>query len=282
MPAVPGCFCRKCLVAVVVILNSTIAILVRKRHKTGLLPGSHPIGPLVIGQIAVCSTDLAWLNRIDQIVASHRSNSGSGRIENRDKQQRITGRHAGIANFGHREEPDDDMRQSRRADHQRHRDAKHINTTLGSGRVLIKTQRRNNVVELVEQGSAGAADVTAERKLWYRVVGNLDGDEDRRHGVGKNKYTVLRNLRVRDALHAAKDCVHEYDAHANHQTNGHFDLKKPREDDANAAHLAGDISKRNKDQADDRDDTRRLGVITFSDELRYRELTEFAQVRCEQ
>ena len=44
------------------------------------------------------------------------------------------------------------MRQSGRSNHQRHRDAKDIDAALGAGRVLIETKRRDDVIELVEQG----------------------------------------------------------------------------------------------------------------------------------
>ena len=59
--------------------------------------------------------------------------------------------------------------------------------------------------------------------------------------------TVLGNLRVGDAFHAAKYRVEENDRHDNEHPGFYVDFEKARKDDAGPLHLTADIHEGNND-----------------------------------
>ena len=86
------------------------------------------------------------------------------------------------------------------------------------------------------------------------MTGDHDGQENRRYHVRENQNAILRDLRVRDALHAAEYGVHEDDRHPDVHTRVDVDFEEAAEDDAHTPHLARDIRERNEDRAHDGDD----------------------------
>tara|TARA_B100000674_G_scaffold477395_1_gene472999 strand:+ start:135012 stop:135167 length:156 start_codon:yes stop_codon:yes gene_type:complete len=50
--------------------------------------------------------------------------------------------------------------------------------------------------------------------LRNRITGQVEGDENGGNGIGKNQHTILRYLRVGDALHTAHNRVDEDNTHA--------------------------------------------------------------------
>ena len=61
-----------------------------------------------------------------------------------------------------------------------------------------------------------------------------------------------------------------------------WQLEKPGKDDADAAHLAGDVSERDDDQAKHGDHARSARIVSLADEIRHRKLAELAQIRRKQ
>ena len=72
-------------------------------------------------------------------------------------------RSPGIPNLGNREEAHDDVRQTRRANHQRQCDTENIDLAFFATGVLSETQRRNDIVQLVEE--TDPADFAAKGEL---------------------------------------------------------------------------------------------------------------------
>ena len=269
-------------VAVVVVLDPAVTVHILERQKPGCLPGRHPLRLRYVFQVAVGRTDVARLHGLDQVVACHRPDGRRRRVENRDEQQRVAGRDSRIPHAAHGEEANDDMRQTGRPDHQRHCDAKHVDLALGAGRVLVEPERRDDVVELVQKRRPGAGHLAAERDLRQRLAGDLDRDENGRHGIGEDQHAVLRDLRVGNPLHAAQHGVNEHDGHANQEAPLDLELEELREDDADTAHLPRNVGERDEDEADHGNDACRLRVVTLGDELGHRELAEFPEVGGEQ
>ena len=112
-----------------------------------------------------------------------------------------------------------------------------------------------------------------------RIPGNLNRDENCRDCIGENKDAILGHLGIGNALHATEHRIDEHDAHANGQADRYIYFEKPGENDANAAHLSGDIGEGYEHQANNRDNARCFGVITLGNEFRHGEFTELAQVR---
>ena len=92
----------------------------------------------------------------------------------------------------------------------------------------------------------------------------------------------MSDLGISHALHSTQYGVDKNNAHADYQAGRNFHFEKSGENNANSAHLAGDVGKRNEDQANDGNDPRRLRIVTFSDKLRDGELAKLAQVRRKQ
>ena len=218
---------RKTFVRVVVVLHTPVAIFVLDCDKAGPLPAPYPVGTLFDGEVAVRRADCARLDGVDQVVPCHRADRWGRRIQQGDKQQCKAGGRTSITHARHREKTHDHVRQARRTDHQRQRDTEDVDCALCSARVLRKAKGDDNIVELFQQSGAAADDVTAESDLRKRIAGQLDSDKHGRYRVGENEHAVLCHLGVCDALHPAKNGVHEYDTHANHETERHVDLKKP-------------------------------------------------------
>jgi hypothetical protein len=81
-------------------------------------------------------------------------------------------------------------------------------------------------------------------------AGELQADEDRRHGVGQDQHDVLRHLGVGDALHAAEHGVQEHDAHADVDADFTAHAEEAREGHAHTGHLADDVGDGRGQQAD--------------------------------
>ena len=223
----------------------------------------------------------ADLNRLGEIQAGHRAYGGRGQIQQTDEEQRPSGRVACVADLRHREKSHDHMRKACGADHERGRDAEDVDRALRAARVGREAQCRHDLVEFVEKENRVALHGAGKRNLRDRGAGDLQRDENGRHGEGEDQDAVLGDLRIRYALHAAEHGVDKNDSHAANEPEADRHLEKSRENDADAAHLPGDVGKGDEHEADDRDDACGPRVVTFSDELRDRKFAELAQVRRE-
>jgi len=131
-------------------------------------------------------------------------------------------------------------------------------------------------------GSDVAGELTAEADLGDGVIRELDGDEDGRDHEGEDEDAVLSDLCVGDALHAAEYGVEEDEAHADEDAECDVDLEEAAEDEADAAHLSGDVGEADEDGADYGDDAGDAGVVAVADEIGDGELAELAEVRGEE
>ena len=174
------------------------------------------------------------------------------------------------------------MGQARRTDHQRCRDAEHIERAFAAAGVGRKAQLPVESVEPIQQKGVGARQRAAEAQLGHGVAGELQGDEDGGHHKGKDQHAVLRHLGVGDALHAAQHRVEKHNRHADHHPPVDIDLQKAREHHAHAPHLPGHVGERHEQGAHHRHRTGQPRVVAVADEVGHGELTELAQVGSQQ
>ena len=92
--------------------------------------------------------------------------------------------------------------------------------------------------------------VDAKPKLRNGIAGQLQRNKDRRHGIGKNQYTVLGNLGIGNTFHAAENGIDEDDSHTDEQAGFKGKLKKTGKGNADTLHLADNIGQRSGDQAE--------------------------------
>ena len=102
--------------------------------------------------------------------------------------------------------------------------------------------------------AAAVVDSGAEAELRDGISRHEDGEEDRRHEVGKDKHAILRDLRVGDAFHAAEHGVEKHDGGADDDAGSDIHLEEAGEHDTHAAHLAGDVGEGDDDGAGDGDE----------------------------
>jgi len=114
--------------------------------------------------------------------------------------------------------------------------------------------------------------------LWHRIAGDQKADEKGRHHIGEDQHAILRDLGIGDALHPAQHGIDEDNAHADDHAEIDRHVEKARKDDADAAHLPGDIGETDEDQADHRDHPRGFRIIARADEIGHRILAEFPQI----
>ncbi len=220
--------------------HGAVAVLVLELQQTRGLPVPEPLRALVVLQVLAGLR----LDGLHEVQPRHAGNGRGGGIEDGDEQQRPAGGGARVAYLRHREEADDHVRQTRRADHQGGRVGEHVEAGEAHvRRVLLEPQLHHHLVELVEQERVRAHQGAAEAQLRQRVAGELQADEDRGDGVGQDEHAVLGDLRVGDALHAAEHGIEEDNAHAHQQAHVVVHLEEPREGHADALHLPDDVGR---------------------------------------
>jgi len=99
-----------------------------------------------------------------------------------------------------------------------------------------------DLVQFFKQYRAFANQRASEPDLRNRIAGVLEADRDGGCQEGRDEHPVLGNLRPRDALHSAQGGVHKNDRHADIHPDVHIHFQEAGEHDADAAHLAGDVS----------------------------------------
>src|SRR5690606_10337786 len=114
------------------------------------------------------------------------------------------------------------------------------------------------------------------------VARQLHGNEHGRNGVGDDQNDVLSHLGVGDALHAAEYCVGEHDGGSTPDTSGAAHFQEAGERHTSTRHLTDYVGNGDEDEADNGYQTCATAVETVTDEVRYGELAEFAQIGCQQ
>merc|ERR1711879_974589 len=265
-------------VLVIVVLDTAIAILVFVLQQASCFPVLEPFRALCIFQVTINRTDRTSLDCVGQVQASHRADCRCSGVQNRDEQQCPTSRRTCIRYFRYCEEADNYVRQTRSTEHQRQRVHDHIECTAFLSGVLSKTQSNDGFIQFHQQRCA-VSSITDQTQLRQRVTSQFQRDEYRRNGIGEDQYTVLCNLSVSYALHAAQYSVEEYNEHTRVQTSRVINVQEARESNTDAFHLTNYISQGSNDQADNRHDTSRFGVVTITDKVRHSELAKLTQVR---
>ena len=149
------------------------------------------------------------------------------------------------------------MRQTCRTDHQRERVREHVGQAESSiSGVISEPKISEHLIQPIQQEYFGAGHHRAETQLRDWVAGEADRDKDSRDRVRENQYTILGNLGIGNAFHAAHYGVDKDDTHTNYQTDFVLDLEETRECDADALHLTDNVGYRCDDQADDGDNAR--------------------------
>ena len=277
---------RLCGGTVVVVLDQAVAVLVLPVQQSRGLPIAHPgqvLAGLDVGQRHGGLAEGLALRGArphgrGQVEARHRTHRRSDGIEQRDEDQRPACRLAGIGHLGHGEEADDHVRQTRGADHQRHREQDHV-----QGRVVVfgigaEAQVGHQTVQLRQERHARSLMRAEQAQGRQEVARQLQRDEHRRDGIGDDQHDVLCDLRVGDALHAAKNGIAEHQRRADPQAGRVRHLEIAREGDAHAGHLADHVGDRDDQQTDHADDPRGARIETVADEFRHGELAELAQI----
>ena len=263
------------------VLYAAVTVLVLELEQTGGLPVLEPLRTGLVGHGAVNGGYRSGLHRLGQVVEGHGAHSRSGGVENADEHQRPTCRQPRVTYLGHGEEADDDVWQTGGTDHQREGVKDHVQRSGLLRRVLREAQIDQRLVQSGQQRGA-IREAAEQTHLRDRVIRQLQRDEDCRNGVGHDQHTVLSNLGVGDALHAAKHRVDEHYTHTDEQPGLVVQLQEAGEGDTYTLHLTDYIGQRGDDQAEHRHHARGLRVVTVADELRHRELAELAQVGCQQ
>jgi hypothetical protein len=130
----------------------------------------EPLRTLFVGEVL---TRLGF-DGLHQIQARHTGHRGCGRVQDGNEHQGPARGGARVAHLRHGEEADDHVRQTRRADHQRHGVGKHVQARQAHvGRVLLEAEVRDHLVEAIQQVHVGADERTAETELRQRVAGQL-------------------------------------------------------------------------------------------------------------
>ncbi len=111
-----------------------------------------------------------------------------------------------------------------------------------------------------------------------RVAGQMQRDKNGRNRVGQNQHAILGDLGVGDALHAAKNRVHEHDTHTDIDTGGTRNTEEAREGHPDAGHLTDNVGHRRHQQAENRHRTGTFGIVAGAEELGNGKFAEFAQV----
>ncbi len=115
-----------------------------------------------------------------------------------------------------------------------------------------------------------------------RVARQLHGNEHGRNGVGDDQNHILCHLGIGDALHAAEYRVGKHDGSSDPDTGGVAHFQEAGERHASTGHLADYIGNGDEDEADHSYQASATAVETVTDEVRYGELAELAQVRRQQ
>ena len=263
-------------------MDLAIAVSIFKLDKPCHLPVLEPFRHILIFDISHLAV-LFNPDSFEEVRAGEHGDSGGSGIENRDEQQSPSRRDACFGCTAHRVKPNDNVWQSRCAEHQRRRDKKDINSGFAPIGVSVKAEFFVEAVESVKKIHAGAiGDFRDKSHLRNHVVGDKNRDENGRHEIGEDQDAVLRYLRVGDAFHATKHGVKEDDAHADEHADIDVDVQEPGEDDADTAHLSGDVGKRDEDGTYHGDNPRQLRIIPFADEIRNGVFPEFPEVGCQQ
>ena len=257
------------------ILDAPVIIFIHPANQTDIFPAFDPSRC----RLFICRADIAGLiDSLDKIDTRKSTDRRSGCVEQRNKDQRITGGTTRISHFRDGEKAHNHMRQASRANHQRQRDGENINHGFLVFRIGLKTQLYQCGVEFLQNGHATGPDLAAQSQLRHRIAGNQHGNKYGRHQIGENQHTILRDLRIGDALHAAQHGIKEHHAHANQHTHIYRNVEKTRKHHTNAPHLTGHIGEGNHNQANHRHQSRQLGIIAFADKIRHGELPEFPQI----
>ncbi|MNC04411.1 hypothetical protein D3C75_518490 [compost metagenome] len=111
-----------------------------------------------------------------------------------------------------------------------------------------------------------------------RVASQLEGNEHRRDGVGDDQYHVLGHLGVGDALHAAEYRVAEHHGSGDPDAGRVAHFEEAGEGNTGTSHLTDHVGQGDQQQADDSGKARTTAVEAITDEVRYGELAELAQV----
>ena len=249
------------------ILDAAISIPVLKGDQPRGLPLAEPLGHAFIGLAGY---------RLDEVGAGEGRHGGGRGIQHHDEQQRESCRLAGIPHPLDGEEADDDVGQTRRADHQGQRDGENIHHRFGPPGVFCEAQFRAQSIQLVQEiGPRTIGQGATESQLGNGVSRHLDGNEDRRYHERTDEHTVLGDLRVGDALHPAENGVEQDDRHADDDTRGDVHLEKAGKDDAHPAHLSRDVGEGDQQGAHHRHQPRLPGIVAVTDEIGNGELAEF-------
>ncbi len=252
------------------VLNPPIAVLVVELEESGLLPVPEPFRRRFVLQ--VCDS-------LQHIGPGKCGNRRSRCVQKSDKQQCPAGGASGIRYFRNRIEPDDHMRQSGCADHQRGCDEENVDHRLVAGRVGGEPERLVQAVEFVQQvHTRFMGEGAAETELRDRHSRDHDGNKNGRKEIREDQDPVLGDLGVRDSLHASQHSIKENDSHTDHDTGIDIHIEEAREDNPHAAHLSRHVGKGNKDRTDDRNNAGGLRVIPVADEGRDRILSELAKI----
>ena len=271
------------------VLDHAVAVLVSERQQAGLLPVPDP------GQFRVAVDFGNRQRRLREGLAVNRTRpEGGGDVQTRhrpdrrgdrvkqcDEHQRPASRRTGVRNLGHSEEADDDVRQTRRTDHQRHGDQEHVEHVRGVGSVGGKAKVSHHLVKLVQEvGLATRRGIAADQaKLWHDVAGQAKRDEQRRDRVGDDQHDVLRHLGIGDALHAAEHGIGEHHRRTDQQAGRGRHFQEACKGHAHANHLPDDVSDRDDEKADHSHHAGTGRIEPVAHEFRHSELAELAQVR---
>ena len=258
------------------VVRELAVAIVEPGDQPGLAPRVEPARQL-LGGLAV--------QPLHHVVAREGGHRRRRQVQQRDEQQRPEARPARRLHVLHRVEAHDHVRQAGGADHQRQRGAEHVDAIPLAGERFGVALEAEILVQLVEPGQQRhrrLADVAAHADRRHRLAGQLPADRDDGHQVGEDQHPILRDLRPRDALHAAERRVDEHDQHADHDADVDRDLEEAREHDADTAHLAGDVREADEQRTQQCDQATTLRLEPVADEVGHREVAARAQVRSQQ
>ena len=160
-----------------------------------------------------------------------------------------------------------------------------IDPRLGVGRPLLEDVADFLFLGIGRQHLLALGHLFEHRavdQLRQRDAGVLHRQPDHRNHVGHDQDDVLRDLGPGHRTHAAEERADQNAKQTDHDTVCELNAGEASSDQAHAVDLRHHVHERAQDGHQDADETGQVAAVARAQKVRDRELTELAQVRCEQ